>query len=64
MNKTYEKIEKYLQKNFPGKTLIKYQKLIGKTELYGFSGLQIKTVEKGTHLFYQVVTLKEQLSNK
>jgi len=62
MNKTYEKIEKYLRKNFPGKQLQRYQKLIGKTEIYGFNGLQIKVTTTNEHIFYQLVTLKEQQS--
>lgn len=62
MNKTYEKIENYLRKNFPGKRLTRYQKLIGKTELYGFNGIQIKVSIKTNDIFYQIITLKEQLS--
>ncbi len=52
----YSKIEEYLKKQFPSKSLIRYEHIGDKSaELYGFMGVQIKVVENTNDIFYQIV---------
>ena len=57
--KINEKVRKYLMKNFPGFSLIRYVLLKNnKAEVYGLDGIQIKVVKSGKELFYQIIKNK------
>lgn len=58
MNSIYKKIEKYLHKNFPGKTLMRSRKIGMDAEVYGIDSMQILVVEEENRVFYQLITLQ------
>lgn len=63
MDKTYQKVEKYLKEIFPKKALIRYSQITDENaEFYGFNGMKILVVEKNSEIFYQLITESNPLS--
>lgn len=50
-----KRVEKYLKKEFPKKTLLPIKEDGLDFQLFGFGGLQILVVEQGDNLLYKII---------